>query len=60
MWHHLYKLKNVKDTHEECYFSTLLKVTFLQGCFSGFLNCADGTYQIAQNTTYDHMMMMTR
>ena len=42
---------------KECYFSTLLKVTFLQGCFSGFLNCADGTYQIAQNITYDHMMM---
>ena len=34
IWYHLLNLKDVKNT---------LKVTFLHGCFSGFLNCTNGT-----------------
>ena len=52
IWHHLYNLKNVKNTHGRVLFlvklqalkpATLLKVTFLHGCFSRFLNRTNGT-----------------
>ena len=33
------QFKNVKSTHG----GVLLKVTLLHGCFSRFLNCANGT-----------------
>ena len=36
IWYHLYHLKNIKRT-------TLLKITLLNGCFSRFLNCTNGT-----------------
>ena len=35
IWYHLYNLKSVKNT--------LLKVKLLQGCFSRFLSCTNGT-----------------
>ena len=41
------QFKNVKNTHGGVlllvYPATLLKVTLLHGCFSDFLNCANGT-----------------
>ena len=51
IWYHLYKLKNVKNTHggvlllvnlqdEAC---NLLKLTLLHGCFPRFLNCNNCT-----------------
>ena len=51
IWYYLYNLKNVKNTHggelllvklqaSACYFT---KVTILHGCFSRFLNSANGT-----------------
>ena len=47
IWYHLYNLKNVKSTYEKVLFKVaacnLLKVTLLQGCFSGFLNCTNST-----------------
>ena len=47
IWYHLYNLKNVKNTHGGVLLlvkpATLLKVTLLRGCFSRFLNCANGT-----------------
>ena len=48
----VYNLKNVKNTHggvlplvksESRKPATLLKVTLLNGCFSRFLNCTNGT-----------------
>ena len=50
IWYHLYNLKNVKNTHGGVLILwlqakpvTLLKLTPLYGCFSGFLNCINGT-----------------
>ena len=47
IWYHLYNLKNKKKKQwRSVTFSkptTLLKVTFLHGCFSYFLNCTNGT-----------------
>ena len=51
IWCHLYNLKNVKNTDGGVLLlvklhakpAALLKVTLLHGCFSGFLNCANGT-----------------
>ena len=47
IWYHLYNLKNMKKTHGGVLLlvkpATLLKVTLLHGCFSRFLNCANGT-----------------
>ena len=54
IWYHLYNLKNVKNTHGRVLLLvklqakspqrySLLKVTLLHGCFSPFLNCANGT-----------------
>ena len=39
IWYHLYNFKKVKNTHG----GVTLKVTFFHGCFSGFLNCTNGT-----------------
>ena len=41
-----YSLKNMRSTHGEVLLlvtATLLKITLLHGCFSGLLNCANGT-----------------
>ena len=44
IWYHLYNLKNVKNTHGGVLILVkLLKLTLLQGCFSRFLYCANGT-----------------
>ena len=47
IWYDLYNLKNVKKTHEGVLilvnFLTLLKLTLLDGRFSRFLNCRNGT-----------------
>ena len=49
IWYHLYILKNVKNAHGgvlllvELKPATLLEITLLRGCFSRFLNCANGT-----------------
>ena len=51
IWNHFCNLKNVKNSYGallllvECRLqpSTLLKVTLLHGCFSGSLNCRNGT-----------------
>ena len=46
---HFYKLKNEENNHEgvlllvKLHATTLLKVTLLDGCFSRFLNCTNGT-----------------
>ena len=51
VWYHLHNLKIVKNTHggvlplvqlQAKKPATLLKVTLLHGCFSRFLNCANG------------------
>ena len=43
IWYHFYNLKKTwKTPMEESYFE-LLKLTLLHGCFSRFLNCANGT-----------------
>ena len=41
IWYQLHKLKNVKNIHGGVLL--LVKVTLLHGCFSGFLNCTNGT-----------------
>ena len=54
VWYHLYKLKNVKNTHGGVSIlvkleasslkpATLLKLILVHGCFSRFLSCVDGT-----------------
>ena len=49
IYYHFYKLKNEENNHEGVLFlvklhaATLLKVTLLDGCFSRFLNCTNGT-----------------
>ena len=48
IWYHLYSLENVKNTHGGVLIlvklqATLLKLTLLHGCFSGFLNCINDT-----------------
>ena len=50
IWYHLHNLKNLKNTHGGVLILvklqakvTLLKLTLLHGCFSCFLNCANGT-----------------
>ena len=51
IWYLSYNLKNVKNTHGrvlllvklQALACNLLKVTFLHGCFSRFLNCGRGT-----------------
>ena len=51
IWYHLYNFKNVKNTYGGVLLlvklkakpTTLLKVTFLHGSFSRFLNCTSGT-----------------
>ena len=47
--YHLYNVKNLKNTHRtpiaECSFEAscnFIKITLLDGCFSRFLNCANG------------------
>ena len=50
IWYHLYNLQNVKNTHGGVLLLvklqakpvTLLKVIFLYGCFSRFLNHTNG------------------
>ena len=46
IWYRLYNLKNLKNTHRGVLLlvklQALLKVTFLRGCFSLFLNCTNG------------------
>ena len=52
IWYYLCNLKNVKNTHGGVLLlgnlkpATLLKVTLLHGCFSRFLNCANGTKSV--------------
>ena len=45
IWCHFYNLKNVTNTHGGVFLLVKLqeKVTLLQGCFSRFLNCTNGT-----------------
>ena len=46
IWYPFYSLKNMRSTHGEVLLlvtATLLKITLLHGCFSGLLNCANGT-----------------
>ena len=46
IWHHLYNLKNVKNTHGGVLLLIklqALKITILHGRFSRFLNCTNGT-----------------
>ena len=48
IWYHLHHLKNAENIHEGLLLLltltlTLLKVTLHHGCFSRFLNCANGT-----------------
>ena len=52
IWYHLYNLKNMKNTHGGVLILVKLLVKnthagvlilLLHGCFSGFLNCANGT-----------------
>ena len=47
IWYYLYDLKDVKDTHGGVLIlvkpATLLKLTFLHGCFSRFWNYINGT-----------------
>ena len=51
IWNQLYNLKNVKNTHSEVIvllscrlkLATLVIVSLLHGCFSSFLDCANGT-----------------
>ena len=40
IWYHLYNLKNVKNTNGRVNFS---KLKLVHGCFSRFLNFANGT-----------------
>ena len=44
IWYFLYNLKNLKTPIEESWLkpATLLKLTLLHGCFSGFLSCING------------------
>ena len=45
IWYYLYNLKHVKNTHRVLLLvklqATVLKVTFLHGCFSRFLDCTN-------------------
>ena len=49
IWYHFYNLKNIKNNHGGVFLLvklqlvTLLKAVLLHGCFSRFLNCANGT-----------------
>ena len=45
IWHHLYNLKNVKNTHGGVLIlvKLQLKLTLLHGCFARFLICINGT-----------------
>ena len=50
IWYHLNNLQKVKKTHGRVLLfvklqatATVLKATLLHGCFSGFLNCTNGT-----------------
>ena len=47
IWYHLYNLKNIKNTNGGVLhlvrLQALLQITLLHGCFSGFLNCTNGT-----------------
>ena len=52
IWYHLYNFKNVKNTHGGKP-AILLKLTFLHGCFSCFLNCANGT---KSSKAFDHVI----
>ena len=50
VWYYSYNLKNVKNTHGGVLLlvklqDSLLKITLLHGCFSRFLNCANGIKQ---------------
>ena len=52
IWYHLQNFKNVKNTHEGVLLLVKLQAfTILHGCFSCFLNCTNGTKNIAQNIT---------
>ena len=42
IWYQLHNVKNVKTTHRGVLLK-VLKVALLDGCFSRFLNCANGT-----------------
>ena len=56
IWHYLYNLKNVTNTHEGVLILLKLQaVTLLHGCFSRFLNCANGTK--SRNTSYINPIM---
>ena len=56
--YHLHNLKNMKNrsvTFSKVavfYLATLLKVTLIHGCFSRFLNCANGTKSCKMSHTY--------
>ena len=56
IWYHLYNLEKAKSTHGgvlllvKLQSATLIKVTLLHGCFSRFLNCANGTK--SRNASY--------
>ena len=61
IWHHLYNLKNLKNTHGEALLlvkfpATLLKISLLHGCFSCFLNCNKGI----KSGKMSHMMIKLR
>ena len=47
IWYYLHNSKNVKNTHGEVLIlvklQASLKLKFLLGCFSHFLNCTNGT-----------------
>ena len=56
--YHLCNLKNVKNTHGGV---LLLKVTLLHGCFSHFLNYANGTKsRKASHTFHQYQSAMLR
>ena len=42
-WHRFYNLKNVKNTHEECYLQLYYEQHSSMGVFHVFLNCINGT-----------------
>ena len=56
IWYNLYNLKNLKNTHGGVLKpATLLKVTLLQGCFSSFSNCVNGTKSRKAFHMYGHL-----
>ena len=43
IWYHLHNLENVENTNGGVLLLVKLKKKILHGCFSRFLNCANGT-----------------